>query len=104
MNKQRRKELGELSDRIEKAFATVLGDLQSEAEGCRDEAERLKDEEQEALDALPESLQDGDRGQAMSDAVSKLGDVQEALDELASAFMLDVADLLSKIDDARGQA
>lgn len=53
------------------------------------EIEEIKDEEQEAYDNLPESLQDGDKGENMSEAVGNLeyayDGLTEVLDYLDSA-------------------
>ena len=42
--------------------------------------EALRDEEQEAYDNLPESLQESERGEAMSTAVYNLDDAMDDLD------------------------
>lgn len=76
MNRQRR-------NRIELVM-TKLDEL-------REEIEALRDEEQEAFDNLPESLQEGERGEAMNEAI-------ENLDSAAEGFG-DIADYLS---DAMG--
>lgn len=102
MNKQRRKELSEVQDRV-----TRLGALISQAKDMRaeivEELERLRDEEQEAFDALPEGLQQGERGQDMENAISEL---DSAIGELEGAdldFGGDEADaVIEQIDNARG--
>lgn len=47
------------------------------------------DKEQEALDNMPESLQEGERGEAMQDAIDNLSSamdsVEEAVDSLEEA-------------------
>lgn len=71
MNKQRRKEL----DKIQDTLLEVQTDL-----------EAVKNEEEEAYDNLPESLQDSERGEVMQDAISILEDalnsIEEAIDYL----------------------
>ena len=57
MNKDRRKRIQDIRDQLQ--------DLQTEIE-------EIKDEEQEAYDNLPESLQDGEKGEKMTDAVDNL--------------------------------
>lgn len=53
------------------------------------EIESVKDEEQEAYDNLPESMQNGDKGEKMSDAVNNLeyafDSLTEVIDYLESA-------------------
>ena len=46
---------------------------------ARDEIEAIKDEEQEAYDNLPESLQDGEQGEKMDE---NIGDLDEAISVL----------------------
>ena len=65
MNKARRKALDE-----------VLATLES----AREMLENVKDEEQEAYDNLPESLQATDRGQGMEVAIGFLEDAMDYVD------------------------
>lgn len=74
MNKERRKKIEVIKD----SFLDLQEDLQA-----------LLDEEQEAYDNLPESLQESEKGERMSSsienidsAMSSLGEVIEFLDEL----------------------
>lgn len=71
MNKQRRK-------RIE----AVLNEL----EDLRSRIEEIHGEEQDAFDALPEGLQQSERGVAAEEAVSYLGDALTGFDEIYSAL------------------
>lgn len=48
----------------------------------RDILDAVKDEEKEALDAMPDGLKAGDRGQEMEAAVSQLEEAVDALDSL----------------------
>lgn len=68
MNAQRRK-------RIEEATA--------QANAAFDELRSIGEEEREAFDNLPESLQGGERGQAMSDAADAL---ESAADDIENAI------------------
>lgn len=68
MNKDRRERLQELKDK--------LLDIQTGLE-------EIKDEEQEAYDNLPESLQEGDKGQKMSDAIDNLDSAYSSTEEIA---------------------
>lgn len=74
MNKDRRKRIQNIIDR--------LTDLETEIE-------KIQDEEQEAYDNLPESLQECEKGERMSDAIDSLdhafcsvGDTISYLDEV----------------------
>jgi hypothetical protein len=66
MNNDRRKQLAALAADIETA---------------KDLLEGVRDEEQDAYDNLPESLQDGERGEVMQQAIEAL---DQALDDLGS--------------------
>jgi len=66
MNKDRRKRIGDVLE-ILRAI-----DLES-----------IKDEEQDAFDNMPESLQQGDRGQDAETAISNL---EEAINSIESAI------------------
>lgn len=58
-----------------KAITAIIKKLEELA----DEIEFLKDEEQEALDNLPESLQSSERGEAMESAVYNLDEAWESM-------------------------
>ena len=81
MNKQRRKQL--------EAVLTILARLLTESvetrnkalEGLSDTVSELSDEEQDALDNLPENMQFSERADQMQDNVLALGDIQDAIDE-----------------------
>ena len=67
MNKDRRKAIGDIYDK--------LIDIQSDLE-------YIRDEEQEAFDNLPESIQYSERGERMEEYISNL---EEALDNVGYA-------------------
>lgn len=71
MNKVRRKKLAEALELLEKAQAII---------------EEAHDEEEEAFDNLPESLQASERGETMQDYIDRLEEVgdgiQESIDEI----------------------
>lgn len=66
MNKDRRKQLAEIAE--------LLGELQ-------ERISVLKDEEEEGFDNLPESLQQGERGQAMEAAKEQMDSAMSAIEE-----------------------
>lgn len=72
MNKARRKAIEKISDKLEELQA---------------ELQMLKDEEEEAYDNLPESLQEGEKGDAMQEAIEYL--------ENADSFIEDAKDALN---------
>jgi len=66
MNKQRRRRIADLTNELDTLLETLTD---------------LRDEEQEAFDNMPESLQDSERGQDIQDG---LGTLDSAVDELGS--------------------
>ena len=75
MNAKRRAAIQRIIDKIEE---------------LRSDIEALRDEEQEAFDNLPESLQYSEKGERMEEAVSQLEysdySLQEAIDYLTEAI------------------
>lgn len=69
MNKIRRKQLQEASELIAKAQGII---------------ESVKDEEQEAHDNLPESIQYGEKGQQMEEYIDMLDEAYGQCDDLMS--------------------
>ena len=67
MNKSRRKKI----EAIKNLLSTIQTDL-----------EVIKDEEQEAYDNLPESMQDGEKGEKMYEAIDNLETVCSSLEEI----------------------
>lgn len=74
MNRDRRKRIEEIGNRI--------GELQAELEGIRDE-------EQEAYDNLPENLQNSELAETMSEAIDNIDYAFTSLDE-AAEYLHDV--------------
>lgn len=99
MNKERRKQLAALIDRIE---ALNLSEVQSELESIHGDLEGLCDEEQEYFDNMPESMQGGDRG---SDAEAAIGELESALEMITAITdaLGEASDVGTTIDNARGQ-
>lgn len=76
MNKDRRKALSALADE--------LNGLHGKIDDIRSQAETLRDEEQDYFDAMPENLQQGDRGQTAEEAIGYIESAVNALDEALS--------------------
>ncbi len=74
MNKERRKLIAEAGKLFEKAYG-IIEDVQSMLQDALDG-------EQEYLDAMPEGLQDGEKGQTARDAINALELAIEALVEI----------------------
>ena len=71
MNKARRKAIEEIIDQ--------LGTL-------KEQIESVSEEEQEAFDNLPESIQYSERGDAMSDYITDLDDAASSIDDVMSTL------------------
>ena len=67
MNKERRKRLQEVIDQLE---------------NLKEEVSSICEEEQEAYDNMPESLQDADRGSQIYENISNLEDRESDFDDL----------------------
>ena len=71
MNKIRRKNINTLIERLEE---------------LRSDAELILDEEQEAFDNLPESLQEAERGELMQESIEALEEAISSLEEALENF------------------
>lgn len=71
MNKERRKKLTELVDKLDVVYTAI---------------EELIGEEQDALDNTPDSLQGTERCEAMESAIGHLEDAMTSLDDVRSSI------------------
>ena len=71
MNKVRRKTLDTAKGLIEKALELI---------------QEVRDDEQDAYDNMPESLQDSSRGEAMIDAVYSMNELDDNLNDVISTI------------------
>lgn len=109
MNKDRRKSIekncAELAKAVE-AFKLRLGELQADFgetfADLRNAIEQDKDDEQEYKDNMPESMQDGEKGQAADQAIEYLDAAYEKASALADVFEDDTLGIaaLDEIDEA----
>lgn len=67
-------------------MATQIDKLKGELGNFRAEIETIKDEEQTALDNMPESFADSERGELAQAAVDHLSEVDSALDDIESSI------------------
>ena len=88
MNTIRRKELADIVAMLEK--------LDALREECREQLAAVLDEEQEALDNLPESLQESERGEQMQEYVDIMKNVTGELD------LFDIEDLVDQLQEIIG--
>lgn len=71
MNNQRRKALEKIQDKLRDIYADI---------------EMYRDEEQDAFDNLPESIQYSERGEKMEEAISQLDEAYDAIDTAVEAI------------------
>ena len=60
--------------------ADRLAEAESSVNEATAEVESLKDELQDWYDNLPENFQQGDKGSELEEAISQLGEIQDALE------------------------
>lgn len=111
MNKFRRTEIADVLKDFEALLAPMLVTARDAIEAVRvtaaalkERAEAIRDEEQEYLDAMPESLQSGERGGDAQAAIEQLETAIEALDALESLEIdsLDCEDeVVQALDEAK---
>lgn len=107
MNKLRRKEIKEqigklqvLKDEIDEQMV----EFSEKLDEVKSEIDRLYEEEEECYDNLPESLQEGERGEAMQEAMDNLENasdcIQNLMDELESAGICSIDEAVGYLDEA----
>lgn len=88
MNKERRKALEKAID--------VLTAAQEKLDYAKEIIDGVKDEEEEALDALPDGIRDGERGEAMQDNIDSLDEVASEI-EIASDSVSEQIDVMLEV-------
>lgn len=88
MNKERRKELAQIVAKLE--------ELDALREEIRERIAAVRDDEQDALDNLPENLQEGENGQQMQECIDTMENVTGELD------LIDIEDLADQLRDICG--
>lgn len=97
MNDKRRKTINKQWHRLQE-LSEALQAIKGQADEIKTELEQVRDEEQEAFDNLSESLQGGERGQAMEQAVELLDTVISYLENIAD--LEDADEHLEALDNA----
>lgn len=72
MNKARRINITKIADNLQ---------------ALKSDVESIQSEEQDAYDNLPESIQDGERGDRMQEAIDNLDDALTLIDEAVTSLM-----------------
>lgn len=78
MNQARRKRLAAVNM---EEIKTLIETLRGKLDDAKVEIEAVKDEEDEAFNNLPESLQQGEQGQKMEEIVNTLDEIISNFDE-----------------------
>lgn len=98
MNNDRRKALNAIYKRVE-ALNELLSEVKSTADSLLQDLQEQHDGEEESHGNLPESLQEGERGQAMQEAMNYMQTALSALEEISS--MADLDEAMEAIDNAQ---
>lgn len=104
MNKYRRKDLDAIVAR-HAALIARLGDLGTEFETLKNELESIRDEEQEYHDLMPESFQNGEKGeksQASIDAIEEGIVLLETITDFCEASDSESGEFESQLSTAKG--
>ena len=72
---------------MNKARRKVLDELYQKIDEIRSDLQMIMDEEQEAFDNLPESLQNGEKGNMMQSAIDQMSEADEALQTAIDCIM-----------------
>ena len=67
---------------MNKARRNRIAGVQSQLEALKQEIDSILEEEQEAYDNMPESLQNGERGEAMQGAIEALESAVSSCEEV----------------------
>ena len=76
---------------MNKARRNRIADVQSKLEELKQEIDAILSDEQEAYDNMPESLQNGERGEAMQEAIDALESAVSSCEEI-DEYLTDAQD------------
>lgn len=107
MNKERRKRLENLIEEIETAQSVLLDavdNFKANIDAVTNELTSIRDDEEDAFSNMPESLQQGDKGQASEAATDKMNEAEgvmdDATDDIIEAINDKVTELLELLREA----
>ena len=66
---------------MNKARRAVISSIRDQLDDLKSQVEEIQGEEQDYFDNMPENMQDGERGDAASEAARELENAVSALDE-----------------------
>lgn len=85
MNKSRRKELENIKSKLSD-YLTEMEELKGRLDEFNEEIECVRDEEESAYDNLPESIQEGERGEQMQAAIDAMDNAMDSVNEAVDAI------------------
>ncbi len=107
MNNQRRKDIDTCIAHVEKlaelaeAVREAVDAYNEERDNMHSAIEGIREEEQEYFDNMPESFQQGDKGQTAEAAISQLDEALALVDEDIEIDLPDAESLVSYLDEAK---
>jgi chromosome segregation ATPase len=81
MNRETRKQLKQLNEKLTE-IETDFELLKEKVDEIRSDVESIRDEEQDKYDNMPESIQQGEKGDTMQEGIDSLDDLYNELDSL----------------------
>lgn len=72
---------------MNKARRISITKIADSLQALKSDVESIQSEEQDAYDNLPESFQDGERGDRMQEAIGNLDDALTLIDEAVTSLM-----------------
>jgi hypothetical protein len=72
---------------MNKARRISITKIADSLQALKSDVESIQSEEQDAYDNLPESIQDGERGDRMQEAIDNLDDALTLIDEAVTSLM-----------------
>lgn len=72
---------------MNKARRISITKIADSLQALKSDVESIQSEEQDAYDNLPESIQDGERGDRMQEAIGNLEDALNLIDEAVASLM-----------------
>ena len=101
MNKERRRQINIVIAKISALSAAInaITDSDISIDDLIDEVQGIREDEEEYKDNMPESLQNGDKGQMADESISNLEDAKDNLEEFKCCFCYLVENHLSPAVD-----
>lgn len=76
----------------------MLNEAQEKLDYAKEIIEGVKDEEDEAMDALPDGIRDGERGEAMQENIDSLEGVSYELETMSDSVQEQIESVQEVID------